>query len=305
MQRSLKQLPSLTSYFKSENESQARFKRLQKHFNDPLTEVYLLFLQSVLPSFTHCNQFLQREEPLMHVLQPQLENLIKNVLGKFVKPAVLVECLRAGGLSSVDFKNSINHVDDEKLVVGFMTKQTIVKLLREGDISAHQHATFFKAVKAFLVRATEYLLQWCPLEDELLLHATWLDFERRLDKSFLSVEYFVLKYPELLPDMNIDRLNDQFVNYQLLAAEDIPSVIKGSAGLEEEDPYQVDILWGYLRGVKVPGTNCFAFDLLFKVAQIVMTIPHSNAGVERIFSLINKNKTPSRSSLKLEVCSLH
>ena len=72
VQRSLKQLPSLTSYFKSECESQARFKRLQKVFNDPMTEVYLLFLQSVLPSFTHCNQFLQREEPLIHLLQPHV-----------------------------------------------------------------------------------------------------------------------------------------------------------------------------------------------------------------------------------------
>ena len=31
-----------------------------------------------------------------------------------------------------------------------------------------------------------------------------------------------------------------------------------------------------------------------------MTIPHSNAGEERIFSLISKNKTPSRSSLQLD-----
>ena len=47
-------------------------------------------------------------------------------------------------------------------------------------------------------------------------------------------------------------------------------------------------------------TNECEFDLLFKVAEAVMTIPHSNAGEERIFSLINKNKTPSRSSLKLD-----
>ena len=33
--------------------------------------------------------------------------------------------------------------------------------------------------------------------------------------------------------------------------------------------------------------------------EVVMTIPHSNAGEERIFSLINKNKTPS-SSMKLD-----
>ena len=92
----------------------------------------------------------------------------------------------------------------------------------------------------------------------------------------------MLRYPEIFPDMNIDHLNEQFVNYQLLAAEDIPSVVKESVGLEEKDPYPVDVLWGYLRGVKIPGTNCFAFDLLFKVAEVVMTIPHSNAGEERI-----------------------
>ena len=42
------------------------------------------------------------------------------------------------------------------------------------------------------------------------------------------------------------------------------------------------------------------FDLIFKVAEAIMTICNSNAGEERIFSLINKNKTPSRSSLNLD-----
>jgi len=52
--------------------------------------------------------------------------------------------------------------------------------------------------------------------------------------------------------------------------------------------------------MKKPGKNSLEFDLLFKVVEVVMTIPHSNAGEERIFSLINKNKTPSRSFLKLD-----
>ena len=51
--------------------------------------------------------------------------------------------------------------------------------------------------------------------------------------------------------------------------------------------------------MKEPGTGNLLFGSLFKVAEVVMTIPHSNAGEERIFSLINKNKTPSRSSLQL------
>ena len=52
--------------------------------------------------------------------------------------------------------------------------------------------------------------------------------------------------------------------------------------------------------LKIPGTNEREFDLLAKVAQCVMTIPHSNASEERIFSLINKNKTSSRSSLQAD-----
>ena len=121
-----------------------------------------------------------------------------------------------------------------------------------------------------------------------------------MEKSFSSVEYFVLKYPEIFPGVHLDQLQEQFLNYQLLSEADIPKEAKANIDLSEEHLYGVDVLWGFLRGVKKPGTNSFEFDLLFKVAEVVMMILHSNAGEERIFSLINKNKTPSRSSLKLD-----
>ena len=137
--------------------------------------------------------------------------------------------------------------------------------------------------------------------EELLIHATWLDLERRLEKSFNSVEYFVHRFHGLFEDANIDKLNEEFIDYQMLSSNDIPTSIKESASLSEEDPHRIDILWGYLRGVKEPGSSQSKFGLLFRVAEVVMTIPHSNAGKERIFPLINKNKTPSLSSLKIEV----
>ena len=62
----------------------------------------------------------------------------------------------------------------------------------------------------------------------------------------------------------------------------------------------MDLFWGYLKTVKKSGTNILEFYNLFRVANAVLTIQHSNAGEERIFSLINKNKTPSRSSLSLD-----
>lgn len=43
------------------------------------------------------------------------------------------------------------------------------------------------------------------------------------------------------------------------------------------------------------GSQCFL--RLFSVAKVVLTIPHSNAAEERIFSMIRKNKTCFRPNL--------
>ena len=125
---------------------------------------------------------------------------MKNILAKFVKPAVIAEGLKNDdGLLSVNFKDKANRVSNNNLVIGYTTKRILQRLLDEGDISLYQQTTFFDADKAFFIKATEYLLKWCPLKDELLLNSTWLDFEKRLEKCFTSVEYFVLKYPEIFP----------------------------------------------------------------------------------------------------------
>lgn len=91
-------------------------------------------------------------------------------------------------------KRKNGHVKNDHLSIGYLAKQKADKMLHEGDISAHQHSTFFIAAKEFLTRCTEYLLQWCPFEEELLVHATWLHFENHLETTFLSVDYFVHRF---------------------------------------------------------------------------------------------------------------
>jgi len=56
--RILQLYESLKSYFKSQTESQARFKRLLKYFEDPMTEVYLLLIPvSASYIYTHKSFF--------------------------------------------------------------------------------------------------------------------------------------------------------------------------------------------------------------------------------------------------------
>ena len=72
-----------------------------------------------------------------------------------------------------------------------------------------------------------------------------------------------------------------------------------SAVVEKEDTdggeiltyHRMDMIWGHLRE-KLPN--------LSKVALSLLTIPHSNAAEERVFSLVRKNKTDFRANLDLE-----
>lgn len=76
VERALKQFEGLTSYFLSESEPCPRFKRLKKHFQNPLTEVYLLFYNAIIPTFTTTNRFLQREDPCIHLVYEKLQSFI-------------------------------------------------------------------------------------------------------------------------------------------------------------------------------------------------------------------------------------
>ena len=79
----------------------------------------------------------------------------------------------------------------------------------------------------------------------------------------------------------MEKLDGQFISSQLLVTEDVVQAVQKN-----------------LATLKTPGSNDKEFDLLAKVTWCIMTIPHSNASKERIFSLINEDKTPSGSSLQ-------
>ena len=113
-------------------------------------------------------------------------------------------------------------------------------------------------------------------------------------QSILSIDF------QLIKNIQKDKLHSQFLNYQALSEDDLPEVIRDIIVSNEYGNCPVDILWDFIRDVKVPGTNSFQYDLLLKVTEVIMTITHSNAAEERKFSMINKNKTSFRSLLSLE-----
>ena len=64
--------------------------------------------------------------------------------------------------------------------------------------------------------------------------------------------------------------------------------------------YCVDMLWYYIASMRLLETSISRFKVLPRIAVIVLVLSHSNSSLERLFSIIRKNKTDMRSSLKLD-----
>ena len=125
--------------------------------------------------------------------------------------------------------------------------------------------------------------------------------------TFSSIEYFIHRYPHLesFIDLHvIDTIQQQFISYQLLEDTDIPPKVweDATVKLDEDTSYiRVDVIWNYSFKIKVTGSTELKFSKLKDVIQSILVIPNSYAAEERAFSLIQKNKTPFRPSLGLEV----
>ena len=84
------------------------------------------------------------------------------------------------------------------------------------------------------------------------------------------------------------------MDYQSLLIEelllkDVTLEIKNTTE-ENEIQYRMDAIYHQILKIKSPAGDNFRFKVLFRVANIVFIKPHSNAGIERVYSLINKGK---------------
>lgn len=294
--RTLEMYQPLKSYVLSGSDKQPRFKRMASSFQDPMTEINLLFYQFVLQQFVAFSLFLQKEEPRTHLLDAEMQSFLRKILIKFVKVRPLKEAVSP---LEVDITNSDNLLSLDDIQIGFTTRQTLNKLENEGDIAPAQKSKFLEAALEFYTETAKYVVKTFPYNDLLLGHAKFVDFEQRLDVSFANVLYFVERFPRLLhfSDREMDILTEQFKEYQLLPnlpdyVEKEASVCDQMADGTQQRFLRMDVVWSMYIKDKLP--------LLFKVAQVLLIIPHSNAEEERVFSMVRKNKTDFRASLSTD-----
>ena len=89
------------------------------------------------------NLLLQREDPNIYLVADSIRAFLKKLLSKFVT----LQAIRAeDDVTKVDFLNPANQLDDSTMTIGMLTKQRLLRLLGEGDISAYEQKKFYGAV---------------------------------------------------------------------------------------------------------------------------------------------------------------
>ncbi len=111
----------------------------------------------------------------------------------------------------------------------------------------------------------------------MLQHAKWINVLNRLEADWESVEFFLTKFQSFFINMDMDKLYDEFCDYQTLNDGDIgdkawneAKVIDGTVDDIEEFHYRIDILWWYIAHMLIPGSTASRFRYLQKVAELVL-----------------------------------
>ncbi|KAL3882268.1 hypothetical protein ACJMK2_028630, partial [Sinanodonta woodiana] len=176
------------------------------------TVAYALFLKSVIPVFEASNVQLQGNSPQIHVLQDCLMNLFKDLVCRFIKPAVIV---RTHDITALDF-NEENIMENEDLNIGTECAETVEAL------SLRQREMFYSAVKRYFINACTYMQKKFPLKDEVLTHARVASISLKIEVTFADIRFFLKKCSMLLLKKDDesssdaqDKLRAQFASSQI------------------------------------------------------------------------------------------
>lgn len=260
--------------------------KIHGNLQDPMTKAVLLFLKATQPIFDKFNLQLQKEEPQIHLMKTACEDLITDLLVRFVKPSAIKD-----DVFLTNYAERKNQKERDDLVVGSECRVYLAEMKSLEKMSSSQRTDFFDGVRKYYTTALEYILEKFPTSDSLLENAEVVDIGKRKNMHFDKLRYFIERFPAMgvsTEGDGIDELEQEFLKYQV-DTKDPDSNPDG----------RMDTRWHNLRD---------KYPKLASVALGILSIPHSNAESERVFSAVRRSDTefrPRMSTKLLESLIVH
>ena len=264
---------------KDNNNTKRKVKDLKNIFASTTYKVYCMFLLHAVAVFEAVNTELQCDKPMVHKLQSVLRRLLKDVLIRFVKPSAIL----GKDILQVDFNAKENIKEQADIIIGDPALEAILG----NQLKSDRVDQFYKSVIEFYTSACNYMIKKLPLSEPLLEHIKITDPTKQQDTTFTDMLFFIKKFPQLIGSATLTDLQTEFSTYQ---CTDITK--------HTQDCDRVDTFWFRISKLQEDGVPLFSH--LPRIMLSLLTIPHSSAHCERIFSVVRKNKTDFRGKMSRE-----
>ena len=161
----------------------ARYQRISEVLEDSITSAYVSFCAFVARDFEMFLLPFQSNRPMIHLLYPEMQSLLQNLMLKFIRPKYMGVESPALGLHTMLVNNEKRHKALNKIDVGTKVKC----LFGEPDfLPSEKQQKLGEDYLKFYVNSVCYLQNQLPFENAFLKHAQYLHPEKRTDLESTS-----------------------------------------------------------------------------------------------------------------------
>lgn len=256
--------------------------------DNPFTLAYLEFMSFTLGKLNEFNTMFQSELPLLHCLQPEVEKLIKDICTNYMEVKYVKSI---SDVMEISHSNPRNFVPLDQVYVGVSTAETINSLKNDPNVSTQSMEQFFKTCLNFYVELAGQIKARFDFSDPLFKLIQFVQPNIAQDDGFLikSLAPLLHRFPILKNFVNPQKIDSEWKAHNLL----------DHTNLELDPSKPVNEYWEKVFKLK-SNLGVELFPNLKILVRFILTLPFSNAKVERLFSEVKLTKTAHRNKLKTD-----
>ena len=261
---------------KSKQPSSKSFLNVQTASNDVLTPVKLSFFSYFAGLFKPYLKKYQTRNPMVPYMHGDLVRLFKSVLKVIIKDDVITACKSSSMLLKVDMEKKANLKSNKECTIGFTTEGLLSDLVKKDLIDNSTVQEFYDCVRQCVRAAMGKLIEKSPLGSVVVRNAVVFNPECILENSISGLEK---RLKVLLQHL----LSLKLISGKGVADEayDQYSSLKSDVEVANIDVSKIERLDDfYFKQMKVS-----KYPQLASVIQIILTLSHGQADVERGFSV--------------------
>lgn len=286
--RVLEQWPALEEYFKksAETDRLVSAATIYAALKNPIMKQYLYFLRFVLPKFTHFNKLFQSETPNIHFITSYLASTYKAFLSCYLSSTYI----RSKSLDSLDPIFPSNYLPLSSMSMGEEVSQFLIAH-HANQAASYDLKGFLEHVQLFYIEAASQLRKRFPIQDEVLKRLTFLNPATINSTTAFDVTRVATLFPNIIAENDVHKIDHEWREMQFLDPAEIPT---SSTSSKRQD---VVTFWANINCITDTNGD-IQFPTISKLSKSLLSLPHSNTEVERVFSQLVLLKTKTRNKLK-------